>query len=462
MHVAFSFLLLASVSAAAAPAARDPRPPATPYRVEENWAFLRDPALRTDPVDALKFIPLDPEGTDFVTLGGEARHVWRYFHNEAWGAQPDDANGYHLIRLMLNADVRLGAHWRIYGELKSGLVEGKITPIRPADRDDLDLHQAFVERRDTTSSVPWLLRVGRQEFHYGSGRILTFREGPNVRQSFDAALFRVQPGAWKIDTLCARPAETTPGIFDNQTDDQQLIYGFYAVTPLTLLKGANLDLYYLGYDRDNARFLGQSGDERRQSLGARFWGRRNALDYNFEALWQWGDFRTDEIRAWTVASDTGYTFASAPTSPRLGLKANIISGDRDPSDGRLGTFNALYPRGNYFGEIGLLGPANLVNLHPGITGKFNRSWGYGLATAFFWRESNRDGIYNSGGAVVRPPGSSTARYIGTQSDLSINWTYDRHFSVEVFYAHFRPGDFLRETGRHESVDFLSLVTRYRF
>src|SRR6516162_2839214 len=34
------------------------RPPLTPFPRYEDWSFLRDPALRVDPYDRLKFIPL--------------------------------------------------------------------------------------------------------------------------------------------------------------------------------------------------------------------------------------------------------------------------------------------------------------------------------------------------------------------------------------------------------------------
>ena len=32
-----------------------------------------------------------------------------------------------------------------------------------------------------------VLRLGRQEFHLGSGRFVDVREGPNVRHAFDGA-----------------------------------------------------------------------------------------------------------------------------------------------------------------------------------------------------------------------------------------------------------------------------------
>ncbi len=40
-------------------------------RYEEDFSDLRDPARRTDPWDLLKFIPLNPDATSYLTLGGE-------------------------------------------------------------------------------------------------------------------------------------------------------------------------------------------------------------------------------------------------------------------------------------------------------------------------------------------------------------------------------------------------------
>ncbi len=458
-------LLGAGILPLAAQSAGGGRPTPFPYRLEEDWTFLRDPALRTDPVDRIKYLPFGPSSADAsLTLGGELRHRYEYYRNDLWGGVPNDDDGYHLIRVMLHADVRVAGRFRTYAELKSGLVEDKQAPLKPPEKDPLDLHQAFVEWRTSLGSgnTPLLVRLGRQEFNYGSSRILTFRDGPNVRQSFDAALVRLQPGTWKVDAFYGRPSETDDGNFDNQTVEQQLIYGLYGVTPLAGLRGASLDLYFMGYDRDNARFPSGIGNEERFSVGARFWGRRGAVDFNFEALAQWGTFRDEDIRAWTLASDTGYTLTGAPTKPRLYLKANVISGDRRSGDGKLGTFNALYPRGAYFGDIGQLGPANLYNLHPGIIGRLGKRWTYHLDGVFYWRYGKADGAYNAGGALVRLPNGSDERYIGSQMDAVLTWTYNRQLSVEGAYARFWAGPFLEESGPSENVDYVSVLTRYRF
>jgi hypothetical protein len=47
--------------------------------------------------------------------------------------------------------------------------------------------------------------------------------------------------------------------------------------------------------------------------------------------------------------------------------ADISNGD-NPKTNTLGTFNALFPQGNYFGVIvdTVLGPINFRDIHPGV------------------------------------------------------------------------------------------------
>ncbi len=47
--------------------------------------------------------------------------------------------------------------------------------------------------------------------------------------------------------------------------------------------------------------------------------------------------------------------------------ADVISGDSDPDDGELGTFNPLFPRGKYFGALSPVGPRNLIDVKPTLT-----------------------------------------------------------------------------------------------
>src|SRR5207249_11301117 len=112
----------------------------------------------------------------------------------------------------------------------------------------------------------------------------------------------------------------------------------------------------LGSSRQDARFARGTADERRHSLGTRLFGKRSALDWNFEFVGQFGSFGDVDILAWTAASDTGWTFANLLAKPRAFLLADIACGDHGGSN--LGTFNPLFPRGAYFDEASLIGPQN--------------------------------------------------------------------------------------------------------
>src|SRR5258708_88103 len=125
--------------------------------------------------------------------------------------------------------------------------------------------------------------------------------------------------------------------------------------------------------------------EDRHSVGVRLWGQSSGWDYNFEAVYQLGTFGSGDIHAWTVASDSGYTFSKTRWRPRLSLKADVASGDRDPKQSNLQTFDPLFPRGAYFSESALIGPANFFDLHPGLDLQVTKSVTVTVDWDFFWR-----------------------------------------------------------------------------
>jgi hypothetical protein len=163
-----------------------------------------------------------------------------------------------------------------------------------------------------------------------------------------------------------------------------------------------------------------------------------------------------------VASSTGYTFEDLPLSPRLGLKANIISGDNNPDDADLQTFNPLFPKGKYFGELTLLGPENLINLHPTLDLQLGDGWSLGGAAMLYWRESTGDGIYDVGGNLIRGDGGSDAHFIGTQGEVVLSYEYNRNLNAMVSYSQFYPGAFIDDTGPSKTVHFIGAEMQFQF
>jgi len=81
---------------------------------------------------------------------------------------------------------------------------------------------------------------------------------------------------------------------------------------------------------------------------------------------------------------------------------------------------------------------------------------------FFWRDSDRDALYNKSGAVLRPGTATTARYVGAEIDLLANYTFTRHILGYAGYSRFFTGEFIRETGPHKDSDFLYAAIQYTF
>jgi len=441
-----------------------PSPP--PYklvRYDEDYRYLRDPKRRTDFLDAVKYIPFDREGDWWLSFGGEIRERYEYYQNYNWGLGPQDPNGYLLQRYLLSADVHYRDTFRVFGQFMSALEDGRVGGPRPTDEDVSDLHQGFFDARlDLDSKGSLVTRVGRQEMYYGSQRLVSVRESPNIRLSFDGVRFIYQNDVLDISAFATKPVKTKDGYFDDEPNPDSTFWGVYGVAPLPILPGGSVDFYYLGIENDNAVYNQGTGRELRHSIGTRIWGKQAGWDYNVELVYQFGTFGNADISAWTAASEMGYTFANAPLRPRLCLRADIASGDQNPNNPTLNTFNALFPKGAYFSETGLIGPANIIDVHPGIELQLTRSLSFVGDWDFFWRESTSDGIYNNALKLVRAGNSGSARYIGSQAQAMLQWNIARHFNVSAVYAHFFAGEFLEESPPGKDVNYFSAWLTFRF
>ena len=399
---------------------------------------------------------------DLLGLGGEFREVYESSRHPVFGLDRPLNDDRFLHRLTLHSDVRLGAAGRAYLELVSGRTSGwGGTPAGTQD-DRLDVLQAFGETTIPLDDRPLTLRAGRQEMSFGSSRLVSVREGPNVRRSFDGVR-----GTWAVagkmraDVFVVRPVTPRVGNFDDRSSDAEAFWGAYLSHAPTGWSGLQADLYYLGLDRANAGFAQGRARERRHTVGARLFGNTGADDWNFEGAYQFGSFGAADIRAWTLSSDSGYTAASLPLSPRFGLKADAVSGDRNPTDGKLNTFNALYPKLPYFSEANVAAPANLLDLQPNVTVSPRKDLHVNLGWNGLWKQSRADAFYAPPLTAAADTAGSASRHIGQQWLVAAEWTYSPMIALGANYVHFRPGSALRNAGGRAG-DFVNLTMHLKF
>jgi Alginate export len=170
-------------------------------------------------------------------------------------------------------------------------------------------------------------------------------------------------------------------------------------------------------NNEQAEFAQGTDDEHRQTLGMRLWGGAGAGDYDFEFAYQFGSFGDANIRAWTAASDTGYTLEGVTWKPRLAIKANVGTGDQDPDDGTLGTFNPLFPKGAYFTEASLNAPANFFDIYPYLELEPAEGFLFTAGWDVLWRYSTDDAFYSQPLTPLVPADASGSPFVGSQATV---------------------------------------------
>ncbi len=441
-----------------------PPPPYNPSRDLENYRYLRYPPRHPDFWDRLKYIPLGKATGNYLSFGGETRQHYESIRNENWGATVEDNNGWYLQRYLLHADLHVGPWLRVFSQIQSGIETGRSGGPRGVDEDRLDLHQLFLDYPTLSSrNRNFTVRIGRQEIIFGSRRFFNYRERPNLRLSHDAVKLMMKAGHTDVTAFAGRPVQIDRDYFDNNSGNEHSFWGLYSVTDLDGPFPQKLDAYYIGLNREQARFDQGTANEIRHSAGTRLSGKHSAFDYNFEFMVQFGSFGDSTISAYAVASDTGYTWTLGGESKiRFSLRADIYSGDDDPNDADLNAFNPFFPKGKHISQLAATGLINQRDLHPKINIQFNRQWSLTLSTEFIWRDSLDDGVYSIANGLLRTGQASRARYVGTQPEVELKWQVDRHLDIKGIFIFFDAGPFLRETPPGNDIVYLGTMATYRF
>ncbi|OXA89957.1 alginate export family protein [Flavobacterium hercynium] len=410
-------------------------------RYDENYEFLKDSTRNF--YGNLKFIPLNDDKDFYVSFGGEARYEYVDFNNEDWGRLNIGRNNFLLQRYALHADIHLNKKFRVFAQLRSALQDGRINGPRGIDEDQLNVQNLFLDvNLWQKEDKKLLVRAGRQELDYGSGRLISVREGPNARLYFTGGKIMYSSARFSIDGFAMIADITNPGIFDNKMTEQLNLWGTYS--KIIFPKAGNLDLYYLGIKRDESVFEEGTATEKRHTIGTRLWKYGGGFIYNLEAAYQFGSFGSGNINAWTGSIDLGYSFEDIKFKPTINLRNDYISGDKSKGDGNLQTFNPLYPKGGYFGFSPQVGPVNLIDIHPYATMDLLPELKMQVDVVFNWRYSIQDGVYRPSGVLNRPGNTSDQRYIGTAYLANFTYSVNKHIAVVSGIQYFKTGAFIND------------------
>ncbi|QNA45921.1 alginate export family protein [Lacibacter sediminis] len=428
-------------------------------RYDEDYSVLKTDTVRGW-YNSVKFIPLSSSRNSFLSFGGEYRYQLQYFKNENWGDIPKEEYMAVYNRLLIHSDLHIGKHFRLFGQLVSTSTSGRVEPARSVDENWLDVHQVFLDVNLLNRQKDKLvIRAGRQELLYGSQRLISVREGPNNRLSFDALKLFYKRHNFEADAFYSKPVRVCVNVFDDPVNQNEQLWSSYLVfKDVPLIQ--HVDVYYIGYQNTKKSYNNIAATETRHSVGTRLWKWTGAFRYDVETLYQFGMMGDVVINAYTVSANLQYHFRKLKLKPVAGLKTELISGDVLAGDNRINTFNPLFPRGAYFGLVALIGPVNLIDIHPSIEIELCKGLLFIADYDLFWRYSQADGIYGPNAELIYPAGSG--KYIGDQLGLSFDIVPSQHVSISPEFTFFRAGKYLKDVSPGKNIIFSAITLQFKY
>lgn len=399
---------------------------------------------------------------EWLSVGGEIRLRWEGRRHAGFRSGNDD--GYLLTRFRFHLDVHPGEWFRVYVEGQDaqalGLAGG---PDPPVFQDTFDLRQAYIDLFHRQKRGLGL-RLGRQELIFGEERLIGAFNWGNTARTFDAVRVYYDTKAIRLDAFAAAVVRIQDERF-NRTAKGDNLYGVYAAFPRWIPRG-RWEVYTLWRAQSQTvNERGERGDADRVTFGTRLVGKLpHNFDYGVELAGQAGDVAGDRARAWAAHLQLGYTLARVRLKPRFLAEYNFASGDDDPNDGKVGTFDQLFPTNhNKYGIADLVGWRNIHNLRLGLSLKPVDRVGLNVDVHSFWLASRRDALYNAPGRpVARILDGAVSRHVGEEIDLYGSIKLTPYFSLGAGAAHVFAGRFLKQATPGENTSFAYAMASYHF
>jgi hypothetical protein len=325
----------------------------------------------------------------------------------------------------------VGHKWRLgnkfNGKDASGLLELQYSKKDLNTNCSCDLYQAFAELGKGIK-----LKLGRQEFKYGDGYLISPSAWSNIGRSFDAAVVKFKKGKIKADVFASKLVK----YHGSPAGDDQFFNGIY--TTSTFSKSSSLDLYFLnktlaggGVGKNNLNFY---------TMGIRAFGNKGNFDYNADFISQFGNNGVKKQKAGGAYINCGYTWQTR-WKPRLGLEYLYASGNKDPNGNTTGTFDSLYgTTHNFCGFMDLVALKNIKDTQAGLDVTPLKNITLSLDYHIFKLDQARDAFYRLSPTqpVLQDKTGRCGTDAGKELDLTCYYKI-KDLALEAGYYTFYPG-----------------------
>ena len=389
---------------------------------------------------------------------GEIIGRYDYMDNYDFNNNTNDKKDTFYARTRLGLDFgfkHIGGRFQIRDFRQSGdslrnFPDKSNTKIREAY---IDLISIPLENMDIT--------IGRQEIAKGEERILGSNDWHWIGYTHDAISIAVKPTPYqKWNALFIKVGESSAA--DGKTiDNRAYVSGLY--TSFFLKSFEKLELYYFYQDYDSStlpNLLPQivSSGSYGKDYKVHTFGLLTKLNiteklfFGFEGNLQSGDFGTKNLESFLLHTKLGVETGVQEINSVI-LSYDIYSGDKDPNDNTINTYQPLFP--SYYehtGLIGWFGMKNLTDLRLNINGTIFSSLTWKIDGHFFTVHRLEDGVYLPNNTLYNfvytgysSPSIPTSNDLGREVDIILSLPLIKDMSLTATSSFLEPGKYVEDS-----------------
>jgi len=410
---------------------------------ERNYVKLKE-APPTNFLDSIHYVPAF--NGSYFTFGGMVRDQFWVYNNQRYGTVRNDVLLNH--RLYLTGQYHVDEHLTALLTLGSFFSPGRNKPYGTSDVASIRVHNAFIDYNNSLGFADFAVRLGRQEFLFGSGRWLWNNNANNIPTTNDGVLASLSfKGGYSIQAFAARPTRPATAPFEDRTynSDNE---GLYVTTPI--IKELTIDEYYMHWRRQTT-MAGRSGVENNQLVGGRAYGKLGNFGYDADFAYNFGEFVELPISAYGAMGRLTYSFKDIGWKPLAGMQLAYFSGNSGGYSSRtIRTFTGPSARAAQLSYASYNAFSNLMHIYPYVVLNPTDQLAIRLGTQFNWRASVNDFVYVPGVTAVTISRNNTERYIGTNILGGVSYLLNPNTRIFAEYIHGFAGPALTASGGKSS------------
>jgi hypothetical protein len=332
---------------------------------------------------------------------------------------------------------------------------------------ELNFKQTFLGKDGLGNDRPIWIRAGRHAWEAGDRRLVARNEWRNTTNTFEGLRSNIgdKKNDWQLELFAVKPVQRFTNSIDKADDSQHFygsIFNYRGWSDVVTFEPSYFLLKQNGnkvkYDANGDPSKASKIDREIHTAGLRAYGQIPKTQWDFDAsyLQQWGHQQKAagssivlDHDAHAYNAEIGYSFKH-PWKPRFSAFYGVATGDKDNNDNtgnqrfeRLFGFARPWSNDDYIQMENIRSPKVRVEFEPNVSFLDNVK----VDTGFSWYHLDSAKDRWNAGANLKDATGASGKDLGKEYDLRVRFPINQYTSLNLGYAYFWAGDFVKTTSR---------------